>query len=177
MFKCDYKRMTGRQLTYSVRTIATLLFRYQIRYVLYLRAYQQKKNLILRLLMYRLTRKYGLEISPNAQIGEGLYLGHPYNITVSGNVKLGDMINLHKGCTIGEVNSGRLKGSPTIGNRVYIGINSTVVGNITVGDDVMICANTFVNFDVPSHSVVINGVGGVQVHHKENATEHYIERL
>lgn len=167
--------MTGRQFTYSMRTIGILLFRYQIRYVMYFRACQQKKNIILRLLMYRLTRKYGLEISPNAQIGEGLYLGYPYNITVASSAKLGNMINLHKGCTVGEVNSGRLKGSPTIGNSVYIGINSMVVGNISVGDDVMICANTFVNFDVPSHSIVINGIGGVQIHHKENATDHYIE--
>ena len=85
---------------------------------------------------------------------------------------MGSMVSLHKGCTVGAINGGQLEGSPNIGSRVYIGINSTVVGNITIGDDVMICSNTFVNFDVPSHSVVVSS--GSEVHHKEHATEGYI---
>ena len=80
----------------------------------------------------RNTRKYGLEISPRAQIGIGLYLGHPYNITVGEGVVLGNNVNLHKGCTIGRVNRGNI-GSPHIGDNVYIGINATVVGNIHIG--------------------------------------------
>lgn len=84
---------------------------------------------------------------------------------------MGDNINLHKGCTIGST-SGDNWGSPVIGNCVWIGINATVVGKITVGDDVLIAPGAYVNFDVPSHSVVIGNPG--EIHHKENATEAYI---
>ena len=57
--------------------------------------------------MFLITRKFGLEISPDATIGKDLYIGHPYNITIGSDVVLGEMVNIHKGCTIGGVNSGK----------------------------------------------------------------------
>ena len=63
-------------------------------------------------------------------------------------------------------------GSPTIGNCVYIGVNATLVGNIHIGNDVLIAPNSYINFNVPDHSVVIGNPG--IIHHKENATEKYV---
>ena len=59
-----------------------------------------------------------------------------------------------------------------LGNKVYVGINATVVGNITIGNDVMIAPNAFVNFDVPDHCVVVGNPA--TIHKKENATKGYI---
>lgn len=44
---------------------------------------------------------------------------------------------------------------PTIGDEVWIGVNATIVDKVTIGDDVLIATNTFVNYDIPSHSVVL----------------------
>ena len=66
-------------------------------------------------------------------------------------------------------------GAPIIGNRVFLGINSTVVGKITIGDDVLIAPNSYVNCDVPSHSVVIGNP--CKIIHKDNATDGYVEFL
>ena len=106
------------------------------------------------------------------QIGKGLYLGHPYNITVGGGVKIGNNVNLSKGCTLGMENRENRRGVPVIGNHVVIGINATVVGRITIGDDVFIAPNSFVNFDVPDHSVVVGNPG--VIHRKKDATLAYI---
>ncbi|WP_312287858.1 serine acetyltransferase [Terrisporobacter sp.] len=119
------------------------------------RKYEDKSSLLTRLILYRYSRKFGLEISTKAEIDKGLYLGHPYNITVAGGVKMGKNVNLHKGCTIGRENRGARVGCPIIGDCVYIGINATVVGNITIGNDVMIAPNSFVNFNVPDNSIVL----------------------
>lgn len=81
-------------------------------------------------------------------------------------------VNLHKGCTIGKENRGKRKGYPTIGSCVSVGINSTIVGSVNIGDDVMIAANTFVNQDIPSHSIVIGSP--CRVIHRDNATDHYV---
>ena len=132
-------------------------------------------QLLYRWLLKRMTSRYGLEIPWNLKCGKGLYLGHAYNITINPNVVIGEWCNLHKGVTIGQQNRGRQKGSPTIGNRVWIGVNATVVGNVTIGDDVLIAPGAFVNFDVPSHSVVIGNPA--QIHHKENATEGYVTHI
>ncbi len=123
--------------------------------------------------LYNLTCfMYHIDIPSSVRIGEGLYIGHPYGITINRDAVLGRNVNIHKGVTIGQENRGSRKGTPTIGNEVWIGINSTIVGKITVGDDVLIAPNTFVNCDVPSHSVVFGNP--CKIVHKENATEGYI---
>lgn len=83
-------------------------------------------------------------------------------------------MNIATGVTIGKTNRGNSKGTPTIGNHVWIGTNAVIVGNITVGDDVLIAPNAYVNVDVPAHSVVVGNPA--VIHAKENATEAYINR-
>jgi serine acetyltransferase len=50
---------------------------------------------------------------------------------------LGRNVNILNGATIGNA-AGKRPGARTIGDRVYIGLNATVLGGITVGDDVLI---------------------------------------
>lgn len=170
--KLDYYRMTGTKYKFSIKSIVNLMFSHQIRYMYWWRKANKKLTPLRHYKLIRYAKKYGIEISYSAKIGKGLYLGHPYNITVGGDVVIGNNVNLHKGCTIGRENRGKRLGVPTIGNCVSIGINSTVVGNITIGNDVMIAPNSFVNFDVPSHSIVVGNPG--VIHHKDNATYGYI---
>lgn len=169
-YKADYYRMTGAHFHGFYGFIQCLL-RHNLAYMYWFRKYQEKPSVFKRIMLYRITKRCGLEISPKARVGAGLYLGHPYNITVGENVVIGKNVNLHKGCTIGRTNRGN-SGSPKIGNQVYIGINATIVGNIVIGDDVLIAPNSYVNFDVPSHSVVIGNPG--KIHSKKNATDNYI---
>ena len=49
-----------------------------------------------------------------------------------------------------------------------------IVGNIKIGNDVLVAPLTFVNFDVPDHSVVIGNPA--KIIFKENATEGYINK-
>lgn len=118
------------------------------------------------------TALYGLEISPDTEIGEGFRLDHAYDITINPNAVIGRNCTMHRGILIGCEPRGRRKGSPVIGNKVWIGANAVIVGNVHIGDDVVIAANSFVNCDVPSHSIVVGNP--CTIHHKENATEGYI---
>ena len=117
----------------------------------------------------------GLEIPVIDQIGKGLYFGHAYNITINPNAKIGCNCNIHKGVLIGQVNRGTRKGAPTIGSRVWIGVNAAIVGKIIIGDDVIIAPNSFVNVDVPSHSVVLGNPCIIK--HRDGATDHYINNI
>lgn len=117
----------------------------------------------------------GLEISANQAVGKGLYIGHAYNITINHQAKIGCNVNIHKGAVIGQANRGGKKGVPTIGNEVWIGINAAVVGAITIGDDVLIAPNSFVNIDVPSHSIVFGNPCVIK--HRDWATEGYINHI
>jgi serine O-acetyltransferase len=47
-----------------------------------------------------------------------------------------------------------------------------ICGNVTIGNDVLIAAGAYVNFDVPDNSVVIGNPG--VIHHKENPSKDYL---
>lgn len=178
-FKLDYYRMTGETFKINIRCIMNILIRQNLKYVfLYRLSNKIDNNLIKKIFkirMYFLGRKYGIEILPSTKIGDGLYIGHPYNITINQDTNIGNNVNIMKGVTIGIENRGSRRGCPVIGNKVYIGINSTIVGNIKIGNDVMIAPNSFVNIDIPDHSIVIGNP--CKVIHKENATDGYVNFL
>lgn len=119
-----------------------------------------------------MTKKYGMDFGGCPNFGEGIIIGHWGRIVINPDTKFGNHVFLTHNVTIGRDVRGKRIGVPTIGNRVCIRTNSCVVGNITIGDDVLIAPNTFVNFDVPSHSIVIGNPASV--HHRENATEGHI---
>jgi serine O-acetyltransferase len=123
----------------------------------------------------RFCLRTGIDFAWNPNIGKGLLIGHWGRIVLNGEAKFGDEIMLTHNITIGRDIRGKRVGVPTFGDKICIRTNSTVVGNITIGDDVLIAPNTFVNFDVPSHSVVIGNPA--TIHHKENATEGHLGRL
>lgn len=122
--------------------------------------------------LVKMSRQTGIGLYDNLNIPKGLIIGHAGTIVINGNAKFVGNIMLTHGVTIGRDIRGKRQGTPTFGKNVCIRCNSTVVGNITVGDDVLIAPNTFVNFDVPSHSVVVGNPA--TIHHRENATEGHI---
>ena len=46
------------------------------------------------------------------------------------------------------------------------------VGKIHIGNDVMVAPNSFVNFDVPDHSIVVGNPA--TIHKNRNATKNYV---
>lgn len=122
----------------------------------------------------RLLSRRGIELAFNGNIGEGLVLAHPWGITVNSRAVLGRDCVLFKGCTIGSIRSGKREGVPRLGDRVVVGCNAFVCGGISIGSDVLIAANAFVDFDVPSNSIVLGSPG--VIHHKDNPVKDYCAR-
>ena len=124
-----------------------------------------------KILIRTTTRNLAVELPYSIRLGKGALFLHPYGITINSKAVIGDNFTILKGATIGNSKTGNV-GSPTIGNNVYVGLNSTIVGKIHIGNNVLIAANTFVNFDVPDDSIVIGSPG--VIHHKEGASAAYI---
>ena len=68
-----------------------------------------------------------------------------------------------------------IAGSVNVGNNVWIGINATVVGNVKIGNDVLIAPNSYVNRDIPDHSVVFGNP--CVIASREDATMNYINNI
>lgn len=119
---------------------------------------------------YKIT--YNMDIPAKVRIGKGFRIGHIGGIVFNPDVIIGDNVDIYNGVLLGATFRGRSKGTPTIGNRVWIGTNATIVGNITIGDDCLIAPNTAVNTNVPPHSIVHGNP--MQIKHREEATKDYI---
>ena len=120
-----------------------------------------------------LSFKTQIQIPARTSIGEGFYIGHSGRVIIHPDAKLGKNINVGTGVTIGCENRGERKGAPTLLGDSWVGTNSVIVGNVTIGEDVMIAPLTFVNFDVPSHSIVIGNPA--KIIEKEHATKDYLQ--
>ena len=116
--------------------------------------------------------KTHIQIPARTKIGEGFYIGHSGRVIINPEARLGKNINISTGVTIGYENRGKRKGAPTFEGECWIGANSVIVGNVNIAKDVLIAPLTFVNFDVPAHSIVIGNPA--KIIQKENATEDYI---
>jgi len=97
----------------------------------------------------------GISLPCQAIIGPGLYIGHFGNIFVGEDAIMGHTCNISQGVTIGVSGFGQKRGTPRVGNRVYMAANAVAVGKITVGDDSVIAANSLAMTDVAPHTTVI----------------------
>ena len=104
----------------------------------------------------------GVEISPSAEIGPGLRISHGVGIVVGGHVRIGAGAVLLHQVTLGSPSEGRVDEMPTLGDNVFIGAGSKLIGRIEIGDGVVIGPNCVVTRDIPAGSKVLPG-GGIKV--------------
>jgi len=97
---------------------------------------------------------FGIDLSTNAEIGPGLYIGHFGGIFLHGH--MGRNCSVGQGVTIGYKGAGKSTERPRVGDDVYIGAGAFVIGAIRVGDRVVIGANTTVVKDIPDDCVVVS---------------------
>lgn len=117
-------------------------------------------------LLYRLRGEYTTEklISMGMQVGKnfgrlhGVILdpSHCWLITIGDNVTLAPRVHIlcHDASTKGFLGYTKI-GQVTIGNDVFIGAESVVMPGVTIGNRVIVGANSTVTHDVPDNSVVV----------------------
>jgi len=150
----------------------------KLKYMYAFRMAQASTNVIsrtwYRLRLRRLSLISKIQIPITTRIGEGFYIGHTGRVLINADCVIGKNVNVATGVTIGQENRGAREGVPTLGDRVWVGTNAVIVGKVNIGSDVLIAPLSFVNFDVPDHSIVIGNPG--RIIPAENATESYITK-
>ncbi len=133
------------------------------------------KGAISRFLVIRLGYKYGYQIDIQTEIGKGFYIGHYGTVIIGQEAIIGSNCNVSHNVTIGSIPKGRLKGLPTIGDRVWIGTGAVIVGKINIGSNVLIAPNCIINFNVPDNSTVIGNPARIIL--KDKPPEGYINNI
>lgn len=134
------------------------------RYVFLFRKCQSASNLISRffwkILLRQCMLRTGIQIPEQTKIARGFRIAHFGHIVINPSTVIGKNFNISHGVTIGNA-EGKMKGTPIIGDNVSIQTNAVLVGAITIGNDVLIAPNAFVNFDVPDGAIVLGNPGKI----------------
>jgi serine O-acetyltransferase len=104
----------------------------------------------------------GIEIHPGAKIGKGLFIDHGMGIVIGETTEIGDNCTIYHKVTLGGTGKHLGKRHPTIGHNVMIGTAATLLGPITVGNNVKIGAESVVIMrDVPPDCTVVGAPGKI----------------
>lgn len=122
----------------------------------------------------------GVNIGDNCRI-----YGNPYSMfsTEPWCIKIGNNVHITKGCEFITHDGGTLifrhlypdleyTAPITIGNYVYIGINTIILPGVTIGNNCIVAAGSVVTKDIPSNTVY----GGVPAKFIKNIDK-YLENM
>jgi serine O-acetyltransferase len=140
----DHERDWTRLGFYALAVYRFGRWRYEVRPAVLRKPF----SLVYKIAHVGTTALCGVEIPCEAVIGKGFLIEHTGGIVISGDAVIGDDCVIRQGVTVGLRHRGR-RGSPVIGNRVDIGAGAKLLGNIRIGNDVLIGANAVVLCDVP----------------------------
>ena len=101
----------------------------------------------------------GIEIHPGATIGNRFFIDHGMGVVIGETTIIGDDVLIYQGVTLGGTGKEHGKRHPTINNNVTIGAGAKILGNITIGENSQIGAQSVVVNDVPEYSTVV-GIPG-----------------
>jgi serine O-acetyltransferase len=97
----------------------------------------------------------GIEIHPGAKIGRRLFIDHGMGVVIGETSEIGDDCLIYKGVVLGGTTLEKKKRHPTLGNRVIVGSNATILGAITIGDGARIGSGSVVVKPVPPNVTVV----------------------
>ena len=103
----------------------------------------------------------GIEIHPGAIIGKGIFIDHGMGVVIGETTVIGNNVTLFQGVTLGGTGKEKGKRHPTLGNNVVVGAGAKILGNIHIGDNVSVGANSVVLHDVPPNATVVGVPGRV----------------
>ena len=117
--------------------------------------WRRGRRILARMLSNWLRFLTGIEIHPGAQLGRRFCVDHGMGVVIGETAIVGDDVLIYHGVTLGGKLNSPVKRHPTVGNRVLIGAESILIGDISIGDDVIIGAGSVVTKNVAAGERVV----------------------
>lgn len=105
----------------------------------------------------RWLERYGVYVSHNAVIGDGLQLPHPTAIVIGAGVRIGSNVTIYQSVTFGGrvIGDGEHGNYPEISDGCVVFSGSAIIGKVKVGRNCIIGANSVVLSDIPDNAVAV----------------------
>lgn len=117
--------------------------------------YTKNFKILARILMGFTQFMTNIDIHPSCIIGRRIFIDHGIGVVIGETAILKDDITIYQGVTLGGVSLEQVKRHPTIESGVVIGAGAKILGNITIGKNAKIGANSVVIKDVPQNSTAV----------------------
>jgi len=101
-----------------------------------------------------------VDIHPGAQIGRRVFIDHATGVVIGETAIVGNDVLIYQQVTLGGVSLSHGKRHPTVEDGAVIGAGAKVLGNITIGREAKIGANSVVVNDVAAECTAV----GVPAH-------------
>ncbi|MCI7047588.1 serine O-acetyltransferase [Helicobacter sp.] len=109
-----------------------------------------------------------IDIHPACKIGHRVFIDHGIGVVIGETAEVGNEVTIYQGVSLGGVSLEKTKRHPTIEDNVVIGAGAKVLGNITIGTNSKIGANSVVITSVPPNSTAVGIPAKVVVKGKSN---------
>lgn len=90
----------------------------------------------------------GLELGENFDIGTFTYINAKYGVTIQNNVQIGSHCSIYSHSTIDDK-----QGSVKLMKNCRVGTHSTIMPGVTIGENSIIAAYSFVNKNIPENEM------------------------
>lgn len=95
------------------------------------------------------------DIHPACTIGRRVFIDHAIGVVIGATAIVEDDVLIYQGVTLGGVSLNKGKRHPTVRSNTVIGSGAKILGNITIGKNSKIGANSVVVCDVPDNSTAV----------------------
>ena len=96
-----------------------------------------------------------IDIHPAARIGRRVFIDHGFGVVIGETCIIEDDVVIYQGVTLGGVSLKEGKRHPTVRRGAVIGAGSKILGNIVIGEEAKVGANSVVVREVPDGSTAI----------------------
>jgi len=110
-------------------------------------------------------KKLGFEIPPNV-FGPGLGIAHIGTLIVNPYVRVGENCRIHTCTYLAAQGTGKNDDCPTIGDNVFIGPCTVIVGKIHIADNIAIGAHSYVAKSFLEEGITVAGAPAKKVSEK-----------
>lgn len=107
-------------------------------------------RIVAKVLSARILKRFGCSVSTGARIDPSVFFPHPCGVVIGNGVVVGAECTIYQHVTLGQ-NRGLY---PVLESGVIVYAGAVVVGEVKVGSNAVIGANSVVTKDVPDNAVV-----------------------
>lgn len=150
-YECDPAINSKLELFFNYPGVWALIS-YRIAHKLYMKNWKRLGRIIMGI-SQMITN---IDIHPACHIGRRVFIDHGTGVVIGETAEIGNDVLIYQQVTLGGVNLEKgIKRHPTLEDGVVVGGGAKVLGNITIGKNSKIGANSVVIHNVPEESTAI----------------------